>query len=65
MLVDYRPALYLLAIVLAELIAAKQWWISLLNHKPALARWVAYGAATAFILTFNRATNPEFIYFQF
>jgi hypothetical protein len=62
---DYRPAVYLLAIVAAELIAAKQWWISVMNNKPALARWAAYGAALAFILTFNRATNPEFIYFQF
>jgi D-alanyl-lipoteichoic acid acyltransferase DltB (MBOAT superfamily) len=65
MLVDCRPAFYLLAIVAAELIAAKQRWISIMNNRPVLARWAAYGAATAFILTFKRATNPEFIYFQF
>lgn len=63
--VDYRPAFYLLAVIAAEVLAARKWWISVMNDRPVLARWAAYAAATVFILTFNRATNPEFIYFQF
>ena len=62
---DYRPLIYLFAVLAAELLATRKAWIALIDNRPVLARWVAYGGATFFMLAFAKAGNPEFIYFQF
>jgi D-alanyl-lipoteichoic acid acyltransferase DltB (MBOAT superfamily) len=63
--VDYRPLVYLAILLLADVLSLRTKWASLMNNRPLLARWATYGAVALFVLTFQRASNPEFIYFQF
>lgn len=63
--VDGRPLVYLAIVLLADVLDVKRSFIEILNERPAVARWVGYAAATAFVLTFARASNNEFVYFQF
>jgi alginate O-acetyltransferase complex protein AlgI len=63
--VDSRPLIYLAILILAEVLGLRAKWVELMNQRPAFARWATYGAVAIFVLTFQRATNPEFIYFQF
>jgi alginate O-acetyltransferase complex protein AlgI len=63
--VDWRPLVFLMIVLLADLLDAKRTFIELMNERPAVARWVGYAAAAVFVLTFARATNNEFVYFQF
>jgi len=63
--VDYRPLVYLAILLLADVLCLRSKWAGLMNQRPVLARWATYAAVALFVLTFQRATNPEFIYFQF
>ncbi|MBV8780850.1 MAG: MBOAT family protein, partial [Phycisphaerae bacterium] len=63
--VDYRPLVYLAILLAAELSGLRAKITSMLNDRPVLARWATYAAVAVFVLTFQRASNPEFIYFQF
>jgi D-alanyl-lipoteichoic acid acyltransferase DltB (MBOAT superfamily) len=63
--VDHRPLVYLAILLLADVLGMRMRMQGMLNQRPALARWATYGAVALFVLTFQRASNPEFIYFQF
>jgi hypothetical protein len=63
--VDWRPLVFLAMVLLADVLDVKRTFIAVLNERPAVARWVGYAAAALFVLTFARATNNEFVYFQF
>jgi D-alanyl-lipoteichoic acid acyltransferase DltB (MBOAT superfamily) len=63
--VDWRPLVFLAMVLLADVLDVKRSFIEMLNERPVLARWVGYGAAAIFVLTFARASNNEFVYFQF
>ena len=65
MVVDHRPIIYLFLLLVAELIGLRKRFTSMLDDRPTVARWATYAAVLVFVLTFQRATNPEFIYFQF
>ena len=63
--VGFRPLLFLILLLAAELGKVRERWTSALSRRPALARWAAYGAFLVFLLVFAKVPNPEFIYFQF
>ena len=63
--IDHRPLFYLAILFLAELLNLRVKITAMLEDRPMLARWATYAAVAAFVLTFQRASNPEFIYFQF
>jgi D-alanyl-lipoteichoic acid acyltransferase DltB (MBOAT superfamily) len=62
---DYRPLVFLGIVIAAEVLGLRKRCMQLLEMRPVVARWLSYAAALVFVLTFAKATNPEFIYFQF
>jgi alginate O-acetyltransferase complex protein AlgI len=63
--VSLVPALVLLGLITAELLGIRQKFLSMLQARPTVTRWLAYAAVLALVLTYAKASNPEFIYFQF
>lgn len=59
------PMLYLFIVLGMEFINAKKHVTEYLVSNQVALRWVTYAAFVIFIMTFRKATNPEFIYFQF
>jgi D-alanyl-lipoteichoic acid acyltransferase DltB (MBOAT superfamily) len=60
-----RP-LVLLGLVLAlDFSGARDKWIAFAETRGKLVRWVAVPAVALLAITFQGASNPEFIYFQF
>ncbi len=55
----------MLLILAAELFDLKKRWLANVESRPAATRWVSYAAGIVVLLTFARATHPEFIYFAF
>jgi D-alanyl-lipoteichoic acid acyltransferase DltB (MBOAT superfamily) len=66
---DTRVVLYagtaLGFVLLADYLDLKGRLLSLFDDRPAVVRWTAYAAVALFVLTFSRASHPEFIYFAF
>jgi len=62
---DHRPLFYLAILLIAELLQLRTRLTTMMEDRPVLARWATYAALAIFVLTFQRALNPEFIYFQF
>jgi len=60
-----RP-LALLGIVLAlDRLDVRSRWVSFMEGRGTILRWVTVPAVVLLVLTFQGASNPEFIYFQF
>lgn len=59
------PAIVLLGLIAAELLGVRQKFLAMLQSRPTVTRWLAYAAVLILVLTYARASNPEFIYFQF
>jgi alginate O-acetyltransferase complex protein AlgI len=66
---DTRVVIYagagLALVLLADLLTVKKRLLALLEERPVAVRWVAYSATALLVLTFSRASHPEFIYFAF
>jgi alginate O-acetyltransferase complex protein AlgI len=66
---DARVIVYagsaLALVLVSDFFELKRRWLALLEGRPTTVRWTAYAAVVVLILTFTRASHPEFIYFAF
>jgi D-alanyl-lipoteichoic acid acyltransferase DltB (MBOAT superfamily) len=59
------PLVLLALMLLLDLGKVRDRWVAWAERRPAGLRWIVYAAAGALLVTFQKAANPEFIYFQF
>jgi len=59
------PAIVLIGVLVADVADLRNRWVEWINRRRASLRWLVYAAVLLLFLTFQRASNPEFIYFQF
>jgi alginate O-acetyltransferase complex protein AlgI len=59
------PLLMLIVVLLADKAGIRERWIEWTARRTASLRWLVYAAILLLFLTFQKASNPEFLYFQF
>lgn len=66
---DTRVVVYagaaMLLVLAADYLDVKRRALEFFEERPAAVRWVAYAAVAVLVVTFSRASHPEFIYFAF
>jgi D-alanyl-lipoteichoic acid acyltransferase DltB (MBOAT superfamily) len=63
--ISLSPVFVMALLLLFELYDIQHRWIQTFKQSPATARWAGYAFVLIIIVTFIKAPNPEFIYFQF
>jgi D-alanyl-lipoteichoic acid acyltransferase DltB (MBOAT superfamily) len=61
----FFPLIILALILLMDLAGVRNRWVEGFSRSTPKVRWVVYASAVVLALTFQRVSNPEFIYFQF
>jgi D-alanyl-lipoteichoic acid acyltransferase DltB (MBOAT superfamily) len=61
----FRPLVLLALVLLLDFSGLRNKWLSFAETRGTLVRWVAIPAVALLVITFQGASNPEFIYFQF
>lgn len=66
---DLRVVVYaggaMLLVLLADYVDLKRRLLEFFEERPLAVRWTAYAAVAVLVVTFSRASHPEFIYFAF
>jgi len=59
------PAIMLSGVLLADVAGIRERWVEWTARQTISLRWLVYAAFLLLLLTFQKASNPEFLYFQF
>jgi D-alanyl-lipoteichoic acid acyltransferase DltB (MBOAT superfamily) len=61
----WKPLEILLLVLALDASDLRRRWVDWCGRQSVLLRWVVYASLLILALTFTKASNPEFIYFQF
>lgn len=61
----WKPLGVLLLVLALDASGLRNRWVDWCGRQTAALRWLVYASVLILVLTFQKASNPEFIYFQF